>query len=86
MPRDLEAPPEPTPTPKRKEERMELRLDPDLAERARQKAQQRGWTLSAVMRALLALWVDEDVIAPEEVGRYADRAPKQRPPTPPTSE
>jgi len=65
-------------SPKRKEERIELRVDPELAERARQKAEKYGWSISSVIRALLSLWTDEDVISSQDVGRHAKRAKKPR--------
>ena len=61
-----------------KEEKIEVRVDADLAEKAREKAESRGWSLSSVVRALLALWVDEDVIAPSDVGTAAKRASRSK--------
>ena len=66
--------------PKKKDERIEIRVDPELANRAREKAESRGWTLASVLRSLLELWVDEDVIDPKDVGRSSARAKKSKKP------
>lgn len=58
-----------------KEDRIEIRVDRELAEKARQKASKRGWSLSGVMRGLLALWAEEDVIDARDVGAASTRAP-----------
>jgi len=77
MPQQVNAPPPPPGAPKRKDERLEIRIDSELAERAKRKAEERGWSLGSVMRALLNLWTDEDVISPEDVGRQIKRAKKR---------
>ena len=61
-----------------KEERIEFLAPSDLAEKMREKAKKRGWSLGAVLRALGALWVEEDVISAEDVGKQSERAPKTR--------
>lgn len=66
------------PTRPAKENRVEVRFDPELGERARQKAESRGWTLSAVIRALVNLWVDEDIVDPTDVGTAAKRASRSK--------
>lgn len=75
----INAPPPPPEAPKRKDERMEIRIDAELAARARQKAEARGWTLGSVMRALLSLWTDEDVVSAEDVGQQIKRVKKRKP-------
>ena len=79
MPRTIETPPEPDRPAKRKSERIEIRLDDDLAEIARKKAESSGWSLSSVIRALLGLWAEENVIAPEDVGRHMKRVKPKKP-------
>lgn len=66
------------PDPLHKESRVQLRIDKELETEARQKAARMGWSLSAVMRSLLALWVKEDVVASSEVGQAAQTAPKRK--------
>ncbi len=61
-----------------KEDRIEIRVERELAEKARKKAADRGWSLSAVMRGLLTLWADEDVIDARDVGAASTRAPYKR--------
>jgi hypothetical protein len=46
--------------------------------KARDKAKSRGWTLSSVLRALVRLWVDEDVVTAEDVGKESERAPRTK--------
>jgi hypothetical protein len=58
----------------KKDEKIEFLVDEDLAQRAREKADSRGWSLSSVLRALLSLWVDEDVIDAKNVGESNRRA------------
>ena len=62
--------------PKHKDERIEVRVDPDLKRRALKKAKKYGG-LGAVLRALLRLWldgsIDPDLIKPEK-----RRAPKRK--------
>jgi hypothetical protein len=61
-----------------KEERVEVRFDPELARRARAKAESRGWSISSVIRALVGMWVDEDIVDPTDVGSAAKRAPRTK--------
>lgn len=61
-----------------KEDRIEIRVERELAEKARAKAAGRGWSLSAVMRGLLTLWADEDVIDASDVGAASAKAPYKR--------
>jgi hypothetical protein len=61
-----------------KEDRIEIRVERELAQKARQKAAERGWSLSAVLRGLLTLWADEDVIDARDVGAASTRAPYKR--------
>ena len=49
------------PRPIRKPERLHLRLEPDLRERAMDKAARKGLTLSEVIRRLLKKWVEGEV-------------------------
>ena len=60
-----------------KDERLDVRLDPELARLVKQKAKSRGWALGAVVRSLLRLWVDEDIVSAEDVGRETERAPRR---------
>ena len=53
----------------RKEERVEFKIDTDMAKQARDKANSHGWSLSSVLRALVARWLEEDVISPSDVGK-----------------
>ncbi len=61
-----------------KEERFEVRLPRSLKRKAEEKAEKRGWTLASIVRSLLELWVDEDVVAPEDVGKAAKRAKRKK--------
>lgn len=61
-----------------KEERIEFLAPAELAEQMRTKAKQRGWSLGAVLRALSALWVQEDIVSAEDVGKQTERAPKTK--------
>jgi hypothetical protein len=63
-------------TEEHKQENIEFRVDSDLAQKAREKAASRGWTLSSVLRALVGLWVEEDVIHAEDVAKANKRAPR----------
>ena len=78
MPRTLDTPPEPKRPARRKSERVEIRLDDELAQAAKEKAEAHGWSLSSVIRALLGLWAEEDVISPDDVGRHMKRAPRKK--------
>lgn len=77
MPRTLETPEKPEKPPRKKGQRLEIRLDDELAQAAQKKADAHGWTLSSVVRALLGLWVEEGVISPDDVGRQVKRAPRK---------
>ena len=61
-----------------KEERIEFLAPSELAEQLRTKAKKRGWSLGAVLRALSALWVEEDIVSAEDVGKQTERAPKTK--------
>jgi len=60
-----------------KEELLQVRLDADLAEQVRDKAQRYGGA-SAVIRALLRRWVKQDIVSADEVLAEVNRA-QQRP-------
>ena len=55
-----------------------FRLDPDLKRRVEEKAQTRGWSVGAVLRALLRTWLEEDIVDATEVGSENLRAPKKQ--------
>ena len=61
-----------------KDVRKEFLMDEDLALQAEQKAKQMGWSLGSVVRALLRLWVQEDVISSKDVGSESTPAPKKQ--------
>ena len=65
--------------PKDKEAELNVRLDPELKQKLQDKARSRGWTLGAVARALFRLWLEEDLISPEDVGEEQKRAPFKQP-------
>ena len=56
-----------------KGEKVETRLPASVKKQAQEKASKRGWRLSSVMRALIELWIQEDVITGEDVGRAEQR-------------
>jgi hypothetical protein len=60
-----------------KDEMLKARIDPELHEQAQKKAKDMGWSLGSVVRALLRLWVQEDVVSSKDIGEEAGRAPKQ---------
>ena len=64
--------------PKKKTKKVLVPLDEDLERRAKEKARSHGWSLTSVIRALLGLWVDENVIDPSDVGRAAQSAKRGR--------
>ena len=69
--------------PDEKDEKVETRIPTSLKRKAQDKAASRGWRLSSVIRALLELWVQEDVVSGEDVGRAErrnSRTPKGRKP------
>lgn len=74
MPQSLHAPAPPPEPPGHKDKRIEIRIEPDLADRAARKANAHGWTVSAVLRALLRLWTDEDLIDPQAIGNEVSQA------------
>jgi hypothetical protein len=82
MPREVKAPEPPRKPPSHQDERFDTRIDPELLRQAKDKARGRGWSLGAVIRALLRLWVSEDVIDANDVGQETTRAPRRqrRPP------
>ena len=80
----IQTPPEPEEPPKHKDAKFELRLDPELKKAALIKARKHGG-LSAVLRALLRLWMDEQ-IDPELIGQEHRRAPKRKPKPPDDSD
>ena len=62
---------------------LKIRTDLDTIKQAKAKAKKYGWSLSSVVRALLRLWVSEDVISSDDVGEASERAPyKPRKPKP----
>ena len=67
----------PNEEPPHKGVRKEFLMDEDLARQAEQKAKQMGWSLGSVVRALLRLWVQEDVISSKDVGSESTPAPKK---------
>ncbi len=62
--------------PDEKDEKVETRIPRSLKKKAQDKAASRGWRLSSVIRALLQLWVDEDLVSGEDVGRAERRNPR----------
>jgi hypothetical protein len=60
-----------------KDERLGVRLDPELARLVKDKAKSRGWSLGSVIRALLRLWSEEDVVSAEDVGQESERSPRR---------
>jgi len=76
MPQTLNTGPEQAPEPGKKGRRVDVRIDPNLYDEAARKAESRGWSLSSVIRALLALWVQEDVLDPRDVGLQRKHASK----------
>ena len=51
-------------------------LDEQLRSDFEAKAKARGWPLTSIIRALMRLWVDEDVLSPEDVSAEQKTAPK----------
>ena len=49
-----------------------------LRDRVEKKARSRGWSLASVIRALLELWAEEDLVSPDQIGDANDRAPRSR--------
>jgi len=61
-----------------KEEKLQIRIDVELARRARKKALRYGG-LSAVVRALLRAWLErDDLIAWDAIARENERASKRK--------
>ena len=60
-----------------KDEELKFRVDPELRKLAEAKADTHGWSLSSVMRALLRLWVQEDVVSAADVGAEKKRTPRK---------
>lgn len=67
---------------KRKDDKIEVRVPPELKAEAERKARSRGWSLPQLIRALLHVYVQEDNIGPEDVGEANVRAPRTRKPKP----
>ena len=65
---------------KRKDDKIEVRVPPELKEQATKKARSRGWSLPQLVRALLFAYIEEDNISPEDVGEANERAPRTRKP------
>jgi len=79
----MQPPPKPDKPVKHKAGELKIRTDMETIKAARTKAKKMGWSLSSVVRALLRLWVQEDVISAEDVGEASERAPyKPRKPKP----
>lgn len=76
MPREVKAKDEPPEPPKHKDEKFQVRLDPDMAREAKERAAPHGG-LSAVIRALIRLWLDEG-IDPNAIGQETRQAPKRK--------
>lgn len=77
MPQSVKAGPEKKPErPPKKGKGLYVRIDDELLNAASQKAESRGWSLGAVIRALLAYWIDEELLSPEDVGKHSRHAAK----------
>jgi hypothetical protein len=63
---------------KPKDKKLIIRIETDLAETAQRKALRHGG-LSAVVRALIRLWVEKDIVTAEEIARANERASKRPP-------
>ncbi len=63
---------------KRKDEKVEVRVPRELKDAATKKAKSRGWSLPQLIRALLHVYVQEDNVAPEDVGDANERAPRSK--------
>ncbi len=61
-----------------KEFKLQIRMDDDLARQAMKKALRYGG-LSAVVRALIRRWVEDDIISDDDIIRENIRAPKPQP-------
>ena len=61
---------------KPKDKKLIIRIESDLAETAQRKALQHGG-LSAVVRALIRLWVEKDIVSAEEIARANERAKRK---------
>ena len=64
--------------PGHKEEKVEFRADSELTKKAREKARQKGWTLSSVLRAFMMLWAEDELGDPPNIGEANDRAPRTK--------
>jgi hypothetical protein len=62
--------------PSRKSTKIEARISEGLKEKADAKARACGWNLAGVLRALLTLWISDDVVSPSRVGDANVRAPR----------
>ena len=65
-------------SPSRKDTKVEARIPEELRDRVEKKARSRGWSLASVIRALLELWAEEDLVSPDQIGDANDRAPRSR--------
>lgn len=61
-----------------KKDTLLVRLDPELAEKVREKAGRSGGT-SAVIRALLRRWLEQDLVTPDDILAETARAQERRP-------
>jgi len=75
MPQELEAPTQKPKPGRRKDDRLEIRLDPELMDQAREKAAGRGVTLGTAIRALLLFWLKEDHLDDSDLAAGQARAP-----------
>ncbi len=79
----MQPPSKPEKPVKHKDGELKIRTDLETINAARKKAKKMGWSLSSVVRALLRLWVTEDVISSDDVGEASERAAyKTRKPKP----
>jgi Arc/MetJ-type ribon-helix-helix transcriptional regulator len=61
-----------------KEVKLQIRLDAELADRVAAKARRYGGA-SAVVRALLRRWVEQDIVTVDDVLAEVNRAQQRRP-------
>lgn len=53
---------------KKKKGRVQAEVDSEILEAAKEKARRKGWSMKQVIESLLKLWVQEDVVTPEDAG------------------
>jgi hypothetical protein len=53
---------------RKKKTRIEALVDSEVGEAAKAKARRKGWSMTQVITSLLKLFLDEDVISPEDAG------------------